>query len=643
MSNIKKSLTNYVLDKGSMPEIDELLDYKDVNECLDIIFSIINDEIEKQMGDTSLGKSRNLIKTIAVIINNSDGVDRKLVKRKIHKLDSKISHLRIENKNKFHDIQKAYTEFEKTSKLLEKLDKILEEKNTQQYDFLCYIIDETKEMAYVEYTFLKMPNLVNTKDRNGDTLYYNMIKRYMEGVVSDNREDYLYYGNILVLIANKKNFNFSEKEKKKCLELIYKQIDKLSVTKKKQKQNKEKIEILNDLSNNIKQENNDQIKINKIAGKYNISVFFNEELIKQAKLVKLPKEGDMTNRIIIDDYTITIDKEQVIEIDDALSCKKLPNNNYQLIVQIPSVLGYFSYDSDIVQEALNRNHSIYLSQKYQEVEDDFKRTIPIFPYGFSAKNGSLIPGEKRLTRSYIFEISPSGEIVSERFVKSISKSNRRTTYREINNILLNGSEDKQLEETVRNLYEVANILEKRDKVTELYELIKENTEDSSDLRVKRVGSEKIVYQAMLLTGNRVAEYFANNNYPCLYRVHKINNENAKKIQAMIENLEKTYGGEQYKKLYQLIEGIYPKGWYAPSGSHDGLGLDHYCHITSELRRAADIVVEHALEICYDKEPTQKELVELELEVKKQANQINEKTKPIDWFVKEYKRSNQRRR
>lgn len=643
MNNIKKSLTNYITDKGPMPSIEEILSCEDANECLDIIFSLLNSEVERQNGETSLGKGRNIIKLIAVIINNYDQVDRKLTKKRIHKLEAKIDHIKIENKNKFSNIQKAYTEFDKTIKELEQIESIVEEKNTKQYDLVRYIIEETKDITYVEHTFLKMPNLVNTKDKDGNILYYNVLKKYMESVIDDNQEDSLYYSNVLALISNKKSFNFSEREKKKCLEEIYKQIDKLSIGKRKQKKNKDKIETLNNLISNLKQECNEEIKISQIGGKYNISVFFNDAINQKAKVVRIPKEGEMTDREVLNDYFITIDKEGAIEIDDALACTKNEKGNFIYIISIASPLGYFDYHSDIIQEALKRTQSIYLRHKYQDIPNDFNRTIPIFPYEFSARTASLVPGESKLTRSYIFEITPEGKIVSERFIKSITKSHKKTTYREIDDIITNGSDNKKLEETVKNLCEVTSILEKKYKAADLYEKIKENTEDPSDLRVKSTGSEKIVYQAMLLTGNRVAEFFARNNYPCLYRVHQINNENAEKLQALIDNLTDTYGGDQFKKLYELIEGIYPKGWYAESGEHAGLKLKNYCHVTSALRRAADIVVEHALEVCHDKTPTPKDLEKLQLEIQKQSQEINSKQKPIEWFVKEYKRSYQRRR
>jgi len=205
-----------------------------------------------------------------------------------------------------------------------------------------------------------------------------------------------------------------------------------------------------------------------------------------------------------------------------------------------------------------------------------------------------------------------------------------------------GCDNTELGSTIKNLQEVTSLLSQKFKGNELYEMVKENTKDNASLRVKNEGSENIVYQSMLLTGTRVAEFFAKNDYPCLYRVHEINDSNDKKLQAMIDNLTKTYGGDQYKSLYQLIEGIYPKGSYAMKGNHSGLGLDHYCHCTSALRRAADIIVEHALEVCYDKTPTKEELEKLREEIMKKQKIINERQAPIDYFVKEYSKKYRRR-
>ena len=148
---------------------------------------------------------------------------------------------------------------------------------------------------------------------------------------------------------------------------------------------------------------------------------------------------------------------------------------------------------------------------------------------------------------------------------------------------------------------------------------------------------------MMQVGEEVAKFFHDNSYPFPYRTLEIDTQTSKQLESMVKNVTTTYGGRVYNKLYQLISGLYPKAQYARSGRHDGLDLDYYGHATSELRRAIDILVEHALEICYDKEPTEEELAELAIEVDRVIALVNNKTKKIEWFTNEYKILTKKRR
>ena len=645
MKNIEKSFANFVKGKGPKVSEEEICDYASKNqnsadELIDILFNVINSELDTYTGLESLNRVRELFRCINIVLNTNDNVNRKIVARRINKLDEKLDRLKLENKNKFKDKNNAYKELELIRDELEEVDYMTNESETKQYEFIDYLIEESKDVNCLEYTFKKVPNLVNVKDREEVSLFRNIVKKYIDSIENEEDEDTLYFSNLMSLILSQNSFNLTTQEKRKTLDLIYSAIDKMSIKKKLAKKNREKIEWLNTLVNSIKGEAKNETKLELIANKYNISIFFDESLIEKAKLVKV---NPSTDRMLFDDYIITIDKENSIEIDDALSCKKLDNGNYLLGVHIASVLGYFKYDSDIVEEAIARSKSIYLSNKYQNKDNDYHRTIPIFPYDFSAKTASLIQGSPKYARSYFFEIDKEGNVVDQSFQKTIITSNKKTTYKEVDKILNHGSNNKELEEVIFNLQEVSELLDRNYKGEVIYEKLKANVDDYSDLRVQRAGSEKLVYQTMLLTGNRVASAFYEKGYPCLYRVHEVNREDSKKLEAMIDNLTKTYGGYEYSKLYQLIDGLYPKGWYDIEGSHSGLGLDHHCHCTSELRRASDIVVEHALEVCFDKNPTDQELMALEEEINNKKVIINSKQDPIEWFVKDYKRSYQKHR
>ena len=640
--NIERALRNYLKSTGPKVKDKDFLMYSNGDATINVLFKLANEEIDNMTNQKTLDRVVEMLKLGEIILKNEQDLNRRAIARKIVKLEEKLDRIVFEGKKKFSNLNKIKSEFNKVRRELDILLDINEEKDTKQYDFMRFLIEETKDITYLEYTLKKMPGLANVKDKNEVPLFRNIIKNYLDSIYEFNEADEMYYDNLLSLIISQKKFSLSNNDKRDCLNDIYKFVDKISYSKKNAKKYKEKLNSINQLVDKIKGLNISSKDLDEIASKYNIHIRFRPELLEDLKLVREEKEGQMTDKEEVDEYIISMDGEEAIEIDDALSCRKLDNGNYLLGVHIGSVLQYFPYDSEIVQEAIYRNQSIYLPYIYQTIENDFHRTVPIFPYDFAADMGSLVEGKPRLTRSYFFEISPKGEIVNERFPKTIIRNNRRLTYDEVNGILENGTDDEKLGETIKNLREVTEILDANYKENDLYRKIKENSKDVSELRVKKIGAENIVYQSMLLTGNRVAMFFARNNYPFIYRVHEINEENNKKLQAMIDNLNQTYGGEQFKNLYQLIEGLYPRGWYAMEGSHSGLGLENYCHCTSEYRRAADIVAEYALETCYDKVPTEEELQKLREEIAEKIILINSRQSPIEYFVKEYKNKYHRR-
>ncbi len=640
MRNIERALTSFV--KGNGPRISNriLTAYaeKDANSLINILFNVINEELDNIKGTVPFDKIRELLKGIYVILGISNDVDRKIVSRKLNKLSEKIERIQLEQRKRINHPDKAKKSFQKIQEEIEHLQDQTEEKENKQYDFMSYLVEEIQNISYLEYTMSKLPNLINTKDKEGHSFFRRIVEQYIKAQEENDREKILYYSNVISLVLSDKKLSLPDIEKRRILDIIYQATNRASVSRRENR--KEMLQELRELADNIKYAGEKTSRVEQLSKKYNIAIAFPQPILDQIQFLK-PNYSSMPDRRVIQEFIITIDGAGASEIDDALSCKKLPNGNYLLGIHVASVLGHFPYESDIVKEALSRTASIYLPKKYKNQD----RVIPMFPYEFGANKGSLLENQQRLTRSYYFEISKDGEIVQEVFPKTIITSNRRTTYREIDRVLEHGSKDLQLQETVQNLKEVTDILDKVFKPSRLYEKIKEYTDDASDLRVKRIGAEKIVAQTMMLTGNRVANFFADpkRDYPCLYRVLKVDEEDSRKLESMINNLIKTYGGGQYQKLYQLVDGLYPKGWYAMEGSHDGLGLDHYCHCTSELRRGADIVVEHALEVCYDKEPTDKELDKLAAEIKLRAAEINAKADPIDWFIKDYKRAYQKRR
>ena len=641
---MSRSIEKVIRGKMSNSELyNNIDDYgTNIEKVIDTIIEILNNELPIEYKTTNnLEKLDYLFEELKSNIIKADELNKTLINKKLNKLSCRID--RIISERKKYMLEVEY-EVSKLKSFIDKIDDTineLENKENKKVELLKMLIDE-QQIEHLEDTFNKFPGFVNLKNKDEISLFRNIINRYLESALVLDEESIMFYSNLIVLLQNQKSLNLSAIEKKQCLEDITRTLNTLTYNKKQSKKHKQEIYWINnlftliepDLSKDRKTAKSRKLELDTVTEKYDIHNEFEDKYLDAVDKIKLPiKKEDYPNRKVVDDYIITIDGPDAIEIDDGISCQKLANGNYLLKVFIADPLGYFDYDSEIIQEAINRVHTIYLP----------KDVITIFPLSFAADIASLIPGDYKLARGYFFEIDKLGNVVNKSFEKTIIKSSKKANYAEINKVLKEGTIDENLSNTINNLSSLMNILENKYQASLLYENIKRNKVDTTELKVNKIGAEKLVYYSMMIVGEEVAKFFAEKGYPCLYRTLEIDKNTTKQLETMVNNVTSTYGGRVYDKLYQLISGIYPKAEYGKSGRHDGLQLEHYCHITSELRRAADIVVEHALEVCYDKVPTEEELIELEKEVDRVANLINNKSKKIDWFTNEYKTLTKSRR
>ena len=123
--------------------------------------------------------------------------------------------------------------------------------------------------------------------------------------------------------------------------------------------------------------------------------------------------------------TFTIDPADAKDFDDALSFRKLENGNFEIGVHIADVTHYVRPGSVVDKEAQERGTSVYLVD----------RTVPMLPEKLCNKLCSLRPNEEKLTFSAVFEMTPLGRIVSQRFGKTVIYSDFRFAYEEAQAII----------------------------------------------------------------------------------------------------------------------------------------------------------------------------------------------------------------
>ncbi len=630
MKKYEKAIIRSIEDNRSLPKQEFSLFIDEFGaDLLDVLFDYINKRLDDYFGSSSLENLDIAFSYLEKSLTNTI-YDRKLIARRLNKLDEKISTIESERKKKFANYDSNITELEHVREKLNGLEVYLKE-DINEYQLMKLILDKKMDIMRVGKVFKIFPDLINIRDKHNVSLYQNVIKKYLKSAEELDEENVLYYSNIISTMMSQKSLNLSSKDKKACLQEVMNALDKFNCMKGHRRDRKKRIEYTKTIKEMISNNSETKEDIELIATKYGIRLVIPESLetYYQDSFV-------VDGRPINEDYSITIDKGAFI-IDDALSCKKLPNGNFLLGIHIADPLGYYDYYSPVVQEAMKRESNIYLPIKYQlDNDNNYSKTIPIFDYDFSSSVASLKQGVYKYTRSHFFEISKTDGIISEIHPKTITKINQNKTFAEVEDILQNGTSDTKLHNLVNNLRQVTEILETIYRPQKLY--LEVTTEKDGNNYAHR-----IVDMAQLLIGNKVANNFAEKGYPCLYKVLTIDQEEDENISRVIKTLQNTYGNKKINQLQEILKGLYPKSRYEMEGAHEGLNLDHYCRIHSPLRKAPDILMEYAQEVCFDKEPTDKELYELEDEIKQKKELINQKEDKISLFKEEVNRKLVKRR
>ncbi len=353
--------------------------------------------------------------------------------------------------------------------------------------------------------------------------------------------------------------------------------------------------------------------------------FSKESLTQVDNLPQSVRDMDKVGREDLTDWEIfTIDGEDTKDIDDALSCKKLPNGNYLVGVHIADVDYYVPEGSPLDMDAFKKGTSNYLAGK----------VIPMFPHKLSNGICSLNPYVERLTMSCIMEVSPKGKVVRHRIVPSVIRSRLKMSYTKVNQLLKDGIIDPEYEEhkdTLIMLNKLALILRKNRlrngaiefNRPELKLLFDENGEVSGfDVRRQDVG-ENLIEEFMLLANETVDKHLSDLGYPCLHRVHgKPNEERLDRFLQMLSAINlpyMNYNAEECCAVPKALQGLaehikntgrlsnmlstnmvrcMSRARYSPINiGHNGLAKKNYCHFTSPIRRYPDLTVHRILKTC----------------------------------------------
>ncbi len=363
--------------------------------------------------------------------------------------------------------------------------------------------------------------------------------------------------------------------------------------------------------------NDPGIDIISVVYKHDIPTVFPKEVLDQAEKVpsEIIDEDLLGRRDLRHEQIVTIDGEDAMDLDDAVTVSQLDNGNYKLGVHIADVSYYVRENDPIDKEALKRGTSVYLVD----------RVIPMIPHRLSNGICSLNAKVNRLVISCEMEINENGQVVKYEIFPSVIKTVERMTYTNVNKILVDKDKTimKQYEDLLslfNNMYELYKILNQRRKergsinfeTNEAKVIVDENGKPIEIERRERDVAEKMIEEFMLCANETVAEHFHWLNYPFIYRVHeKPDSEKIRRFYQLcnalgfvVKGKENTVHPKSLQKILEKVEGTkeaavvntmlvrsMAKARYSEQSiGHYGLATDYYTHFTSPIRRYPDTIV-----------------------------------------------------
>jgi ribonuclease R len=334
-------------------------------------------------------------------------------------------------------------------------------------------------------------------------------------------------------------------------------------------------------------------------------------------------DTDGARRDLRELVTFTIDPTSARDFDDAISAERRGADAWRIWVHIADVCAYVRPGSPLDREAARRGTSVYVPGAVE----------PMLPEALSNGACSLRPDEERL--AVTVELDLRGAAVERSaFYRSTIRSDARLDYDRVDRIFagqeraeepwaapLAAARAASTALAARREHEGALAI---DSAEPDFAFDGEGHVTAAH-RVVATESHRLIEHLMVLANEQVARVLAERRVPALYRVHERPDPTAaERLVAQLASLDVatpplpehltpqqaaevvTACSQQVERhvrrtghgaigLNNLVLRALKLARYDPQNlGHAGLGLTHYCHFTSPIRRYPDLVCHRAL-------------------------------------------------
>lgn len=336
-----------------------------------------------------------------------------------------------------------------------------------------------------------------------------------------------------------------------------------------------------------------------------------EEAREQAEAfdeTRLGRRLDLTGETIV-----TIDPIDARDFDDAISLTQSEDGGWRLGVHIADVSHFVPAGSALDVEARIRGTSVYLPD----------RVLPMLPEVLSNGLASLQKGKVRFTQSVFIDYTPEGVPVNTEFARSAIRVGWRFAYEDVLALIEDHPSPRlrdvpqPIRQLVDRMHTLAILLRGRRMTAgaldlSLREVKIEISQDGAVVGAREVThdvSHQIIEEFMLSANIAVATALEERGVAFMRRGHgepdfaklrllaqfaKILGYPLKHCESRrdLQNLLKRVSGKPHERAvnYALLRSLKQAEYTAADVGHYALGVEHYCHFTSPIRRYPDLTV-----------------------------------------------------
>ncbi|MGH2897966.1 MAG: ribonuclease R family protein, partial [Solirubrobacteraceae bacterium] len=321
--------------------------------------------------------------------------------------------------------------------------------------------------------------------------------------------------------------------------------------------------------------------------------------------------------------TFTIDPATARDFDDAISAERRGDGATRIWIHIADVSAYVRPGSLVDREAARRATSVYVPGRVE----------PMLPEALSNDACSLVPQQQRAAVTVELDFD-GADVRRAQFYRSTICSDARLDYEEVDRVFAGDERAREPWATpLAQVRAVAHALHERRLRQDALELETSEPEFSFDRRghvaASRASapteSHRLVEHLMIAANEQVAKLLSERSVPSLYRVHE--RPDGAKALRLVEQLasldvatpparehmtpeeaaqviaacsravvrHSARSGHGRDALTFLVLRALKQAYYSPRNlGHAGLGLTHYAHFTSPIRRYPDLVAHRAL-------------------------------------------------